>query len=147
MDNLEKFKQYVHSRYIAWEASRGQRGDVSTFAREIGAYQGDVSHWLNGTRLPGVKVLKKITENSPRIRVQKIVAGQLTEIEEPIIGPDAWVAAGYGYLVNDPELIRTLIALEQLPRSMQQSFAAEAEKRATEYIEQAERSPSFQLAA
>lgn len=114
MDNTERFKTFINARFLAWEQAIGKRGTVKDFARDIGTYQGDVSHWMAGDRIPGLKALQKITNS-------------------PWIGPEAWEAAGYGYLVKDPELIRVLVALDSLPRSIQERFATEAERMAREH--------------
>ncbi len=127
MNNTEKFKKFMQNRFIAWEVARGEKGTVTDFATAIDVYQGDVSHWMKGTRVPGIKVLQKIAASK-------------------WIGPEVWEAAGFGYLVKDPVLLRTLAALESLPRPLQESFAEEAEHRAEEYGEKGQTSLTLQSA-
>jgi hypothetical protein len=127
MDTGEKFAKFINARFIAWENGLGSRGTVSNFAKAVDAYQGDVSHWLKGTRVPGFKVLLKLSQN-------------------PIVGPEVWEAAGYGYMVKDPLQIRTLAALETLPRPLQEWFADQAERKAREHTQE-ETGLSFQAAA
>lgn len=115
--NSEKFKAFINSKFIEWEHAQGERGTVSGFAAAISnsigsdVYQGDVSHWMKGSRIPGIKALRNLSKS-------------------PLIGPEVWEAAGYGYIVNDPLLLRTLASLESLPRPIQERFAEAAERAA-----------------
>jgi hypothetical protein len=106
------FHRFINEKYLAWEHNMvGGRGSVSGFAEAIGAHQGDVSHWLRGSRMPGEKVAKKIAAS-------------------PLIGSQVLTILGYGYRVDDPLLIRTLENLETLPLPVQERFAEMAEQMA-----------------
>jgi transcriptional regulator with XRE-family HTH domain len=110
------FKDYINREYINWMSRQGERKTISEFAKYLDVNQGDLSHWLNGTRAPKGGTLAKVAR---------------------ALGPDAYQAAGQPEPMPDsPILRRTLRNMSKLPPAMQEQIADAVEKRAMEIIEQ-----------
>lgn len=115
----EKFKNFMTERFLAYERQLGRRVNISEFTEAIGPgiYQGDVSYWLKGTRVPGLTVVKRLAAN-------------------PVIGPGVWEAASLiEPMPVNPLLRRSLAAMEKLPPGVQERLTEMIENRAREYQE------------
>jgi hypothetical protein len=124
MDQREVFKRFMNERFLAFQNDKGERATVTQFADAISKkaesgeviyrfYQGDVSHWLKGTRLPGSGMLKILAQS-------------------PLVGPGVWKAAGFE--LNQPELDPLEEALinnlRRMPPTVRQEFAKRIAKQA-----------------
>lgn len=63
---MTTFRDFIFGKYQAfeqslWEKSR-ERATVTKFSRYIDENQGDVSHWLNGTREPKGRVIDRLAK-------------------------------------------------------------------------------------
>jgi hypothetical protein len=127
MDQINKqFKEFMNARFLAYETSLGRRVNITEFAEAIGPgiYQGDVSYWLKGARVPGLTIVRRLAANK-------------------IIGSGVWAASGLIEPAPDsPILRRTLSAMEQLPPGMQERITEMIEKRAREFQEKREEKSS-----
>jgi hypothetical protein len=123
MDQINRqFKEFMTARFLAYENQLGRRVSISEFAEAIGPgiYQGDVSYWLKGARVPGLTIVRRLAAN-------------------PIIGSGVWSASGLIEPAPDsPILRRTLSAMEQLPPGMQERITEMIEKRARDFQEKRE---------
>lgn len=117
MDQKLVFRDFFTRKYLEYEARLGRRVTITEFADALSLraesgevigqiFQGDVSHWLKGTRLPGPKLLKILAQS-------------------PIIGPECWRMAGYEFEVDDlsPMEAAVLENLQRLPPAMQAEAA------------------------
>lgn len=115
------WKDFINRKFLEYQMSQGRRVTVSEFAdavslppavndRGLKIYQGDVSHWLKGTRIPGVKYLKALAKS-------------------PLVGPGVWEAAGFEFDVSDldPVELQVIEAMRELPESMRNEFARQVE--------------------
>lgn len=105
----DRFGSFMTTKFLEWQTALGRRATVTEFADALDLYQGDVSNYLHGRRIPGVKIVQKMAAN-------------------PIIGVGIWQAAGYGRVVEDELELRTLAALEALPPQLKEKFVLEAER-------------------
>jgi hypothetical protein len=127
MDQINKqFKEFMTARFLAYENQLGRRVSISEFAEAIGPgiYQGDVSYWLKGARVPGLTIVRRLAAN-------------------PIIGAGVWSASGLIEPAPDsPLLKRTLAAMEKLPPGMQERITEMIENRAREFQQKREEKSS-----
>ena len=109
------FKNYINQKFLDFERRSGSRKTVTEFATDIGENQGNVSHWLNGTRTPQGTVLA---------RLQKTWGDEVYAAALPIeIMPD------------EPVLRRAVEAMKKLPPQLREQIAEAAER----YAQEAER--------
>lgn len=138
MDQKKIFREFINARFLAFQNAKGERATVTEFADALSVraesgevinqvFQGDVSHWLHGTRIPGAAMLKILAKSK-------------------WVGPDVWKAAGYQFGPDlDPLEAQVLGFMRKMPPAMRQEFARMVESRAEAEQEKGEQSQlSFQ---
>lgn len=122
-----EFKNFINQKFIEFERAAGERKTVTNFAEYLDENQGNVSHWLNGTRVPQKKVLDRLAK---------------------ILGPEVYAAAGYIEPMPENPLLRHLLRLvDGLPKMDQEYIVQLAEQKAAEKKEGGTEKPlTFQLA-
>jgi hypothetical protein len=116
MEGITMFKDFVFKKYQQYQdelwKERGVKATISMFADHVGENQGDISHWINGTRTPKGRILDRLAKKW---------------------GPEVYTAAGaVEPAPTDPLLRKVLRLMANLPPDVQEEIAQLAEEKARE---------------